>query len=59
MPLYRLNFATSVFISHLTGGLLLVVSRDLLTAILVLPGGTGGSTVTIRSQKFKIILTTE
>ena len=54
---FRQIFTTFAFISWL----LFEGSRHLLTVILVLPGGTGGggSTIIIRVQQFKIILTTE
>ena len=44
-----LVFATFAIISF-------AVSRHLLNVILILPGGTGGSAVIIRAEKFKIIL---
>ena len=52
---FGLSFATSAFISWL----LFAVSRHLLTVILIMPGGIWGSTVIIRAQKFRIVLTTE
>ena len=55
-----LTFATFAFLFHLAGWLLFSVSCHLLTVILILPGGTEGSTVIIyRAQKFKIILMIE
>ena len=40
-------------------GFLFVVSRHLLTVILILHGGTGGKAVITRAQKVRNILTTE